>query len=61
MSYATLMVHLELDRANASLLKFGCAMAERFRSRVVGIAAGQPIVYPFWRPPEARRAYCRQY
>ena len=45
MSYATLMVHLELDRSNAGLLAVAGEMADRFHSRVVGIAAGQPMVY----------------
>lgn len=45
MSYATLMVHLELDRANAGLLAVAGGMADRFHSRVVGIAVGQPMVY----------------
>ena len=45
MSYVTLMVHLELDRANAGLLAVAGEMSERFHSRVVGISAGQPMVY----------------
>lgn len=47
MSYATLMVHLDLDRPNAGLLAIAGDMADRFHSRVVGIATGQPIVYAY--------------
>ena len=47
MSYATLMVHLDLDRSNAGLLAVAGDMAERFHSRVVGIATGQPIIYAY--------------
>ena len=47
MTYATLMVHLELGRSNAGLLQIAGDLAERFHSRVIGIAACQPmqIVY----------------
>ncbi len=45
MGYPTLLVHLELDRANAGMLALAGGMAARFHSRVVGIAAGQPIAY----------------
>ena len=37
MSYATLMVHLDLDRPNAGLLAIAGDMADRFHSRVPGI------------------------
>lgn len=43
MSYATLMVHLELGRPNTGLLKITAELAERFRAGVIGIAARQPI------------------
>jgi nucleotide-binding universal stress UspA family protein len=43
MTYATLMVHLELGQSNAGLLKITASLAERFHARVVGIAARQPI------------------
>ncbi|WP_394787147.1 universal stress protein [Rhodoferax sp.] len=43
MSYATLMVHLELGRSNAELLQVTLNLAQRFRSGVVGIAACQPM------------------
>lgn len=41
MSYATLMVHLELGRSNAALLKMTTELAERFHAGVIGIAACQ--------------------
>ena len=43
MSYATLMVHMELGRPNTGLLKITAELAERFQAGVVGIAARQPI------------------
>ena len=43
MSYATLMVHMELGRPNTGLLKIAAELAERFQSGVVGIAARQPL------------------
>jgi nucleotide-binding universal stress UspA family protein len=43
MTYATLMVHLELGRSNAGLLKIAGDLAVRFRAGVIGIAACQPI------------------
>lgn len=44
MRYATLMVHLELGRSHAALLKMTAELAERFRAGVIGIAACQPQV-----------------
>ena len=46
-TYATLMVHLELGNSNTSVLQIAGDLAEQFNARVVGIAAGQPmqIVY----------------
>ena len=43
MTYATLMVNLQLGRANAGLLQIAADLAERFQSRVVGIAAGEAV------------------
>lgn len=43
MTYATLMVHLELGRSNAGLLQIAGALAERFQAGVIGVAACQPM------------------
>lgn len=43
MSYDCIMVHLELSKENASLLRIVGDLAERFRSKVIGIAACQPL------------------
>lgn len=43
MSYATLMVHLELGRPNGALLRVAGDLAERLHASVVGIAACQPM------------------
>ncbi len=43
MTYPTLMVHLELGQANAGVLKIAADLAERFGSRVVGIASGKAV------------------
>ncbi len=43
MSYATLLLHLELGRPNTALLKIGCDLAERMHAAVIGIALCQPI------------------
>jgi nucleotide-binding universal stress UspA family protein len=43
MTYATLMVHLELGRSNAGLLRVTAELAERFGASVIGIAARQPM------------------
>jgi nucleotide-binding universal stress UspA family protein len=42
MTYQTLMVHLQLGRSNAALLKVAGELAHSFRTDVIGIAAGQP-------------------
>lgn len=47
MSYATLMVHVELGKSNADLLKITSDLAERFQASVIGIAACQPIQYVY--------------
>ena len=44
MSYATLMVQLDLDRRNDSRLKIAGDLAERFNARVIGIAAQAEIM-----------------
>jgi nucleotide-binding universal stress UspA family protein len=43
MTYATLMVHLELGCSNDRLLRTAVEMAKRFHADVIGIAASQPI------------------
>ena len=43
MSYATLMVHLELGRPNATLMKITADLAERLHAGVIGIAACRPL------------------
>jgi nucleotide-binding universal stress UspA family protein len=47
MTYATLMVPLQLGRANGRLLQVAGALAEAFDATLIGIAAGQPtaVVY----------------
>ncbi|PZU64849.1 universal stress protein [Sphingobium sp.] len=47
MSYATLMVHLELGKSNVDLLKITADLADRFQASVIGIAACQPIQYVY--------------
>ncbi|MBO9380700.1 universal stress protein [Sphingomonas histidinilytica] len=44
MSYARLMVHLELGKSNAALLTVAGDLAERSHASLVGIAAAQPLV-----------------
>jgi hypothetical protein len=43
MDYRTLLVHLELNSDNEGLLNIAAELAERFGSRVIGIAVAQPI------------------
>ena len=43
MTYATLMVHLELGRSNSRLLQLAGELAERFHAGVFGIAACPPM------------------
>lgn len=43
MSYAALMVHLELGRPNAALLRIAGDLAERLRASVIGVALCQPM------------------
>jgi len=44
MAYKTLLVHLDLNGDNEGVLKIAGDLAERFDSKVVGIAAAQPII-----------------
>ncbi len=43
MSYPTLMVHLDVGSPNDGVLRVTEALAERFRAKVIGIAACQPM------------------
>lgn len=43
MTYSTLMVNLQLGRDNSGLLQIAADLADRFHSRVVGIAAGEAV------------------
>ena len=43
MTYATLMVHMELGRPNTGLLEIAGDLAERFHAGLIGIAARQPL------------------
>lgn len=43
MTYATLMVHMELGRPNAALLRVAGDLAEKFSASVTGIAVCQPM------------------
>lgn len=45
MSYATLMLHLELGRSNAALLTLAADMAERFQAGVIGVSACKPAAF----------------
>ena len=46
MSYATLMVHLDLDQENDARLSVVGDLAERFTARVIGVAAqAEPVYY----------------
>jgi nucleotide-binding universal stress UspA family protein len=42
MSYAVLMLHLEVGRRNAALLDLAVDLAERFQASVIGLSACQP-------------------
>ena len=43
MTYATLLVHLELGRPNTGLLNVAVELAKRYGAGVIGIAARQPL------------------
>ena len=43
MDYKTLMVHLELNGDNEGVLKIAGDLAERFKAKVIGLAAAQPV------------------
>lgn len=48
MAYKKILVHLDLNGDNESILKITADLAERFGSTVVGIAAAQPILLPLY-------------
>ncbi|HKH80667.1 MAG TPA: universal stress protein [Methylovirgula sp.] len=55
MTYATVMVHLELGQSNAHLLNVAGDVAQQFHADVIGIAACQPMQLTFtdgYLPPE---------
>ena len=43
MSYATIMVHLEIGRRNTALLTIAAGLAKRLHAHVIGIALCQPM------------------
>ena len=43
MTYATLMVHLQLGGTNAGTLRVAADLADRFQAAVTGLAACQPM------------------
>ena len=43
MGYKTLLVHMEIGRSNAHLLKVAHYLADRFGANLIGIAACQPM------------------
>jgi nucleotide-binding universal stress UspA family protein len=47
MSYATLMVHLDVDQSNEARLRIAGDLAERFKAKVIGITAAD-IPAPFY-------------
>ncbi len=44
MTYATLMVHIDLDDRNGARLKIAGDLAERFNARVIGVAAQSEVM-----------------
>lgn len=42
MTYATIMVQLDLEYPSSSALRITCELASRFKSHVIGVAAGLP-------------------
>jgi nucleotide-binding universal stress UspA family protein len=51
MMYQTIMVHLKLSHTNTRLLKVVGELADRFGSRIVGVAARQPIAIVYYDVP----------
>src|SRR5262245_58880035 len=48
MSYATLMVHLDVDHPNDARLRLAGDLAERFGARVIGVAACELSPSPYF-------------
>lgn len=44
MTYRSLMVHLDLEQVSEPALRVACELADRFKSRVIGVTAGLPAV-----------------
>lgn len=42
MTYRSLMVHLDLEQGSEPALRVACELADRFKSKVIGVAAGLP-------------------
>lgn len=42
MTYQSIIVYLNLEQTNESVFRITCALADRFKSRVIGITAGFP-------------------
>jgi nucleotide-binding universal stress UspA family protein len=41
-SYRSLMVHLDLEQVSEPALRIACELADRFKSKVIGVTAGLP-------------------
>ncbi|QWG11122.1 universal stress protein [Bradyrhizobium sediminis] len=44
MTYKTIMVHLDLEQYSEPALRVTCELADRFKSKVIGVTAGLPNV-----------------
>ncbi len=42
MTYRSLMVHLDLEQVSEPALRIACELADRFKSKVIGVTAGLP-------------------
>jgi nucleotide-binding universal stress UspA family protein len=61
--YRSLMVYLDLGQSNESALRIACDLADRFKSRVIGAAAGFPHMPIYLGDADAldvREADCQQ-
>src|SRR5512139_3094478 len=57
MTYATLMVSLQLGQANTTLLRVAADLAERFRAGVIGIAACRPLEVVYCESPAPAKLF----